>query len=351
MGNCCLEFYGVLIQSEYEVIEDDNDDRCRAYSSVTNSTYHSEVFPPEYNVPDNSIFPTQFSKFYQIGALVGVGTTSKVYKVHSKFGKRTEGWEEEALVCKIVDKQKLTFDVEDQDVETLLDQLSKEVEILKRIKHQNIVQFYDYMESKDRLFIITERLDGGELFDYILDNGPLSEGFARQILFGVFSAVAYLHERGVVHRDIKAENLIFCKDVNGDIALKLIDFGFSTVLRHAMTGSFMGTGGYIAPEIRQNKIYSTSVDSWSLGVLLYCTLAARLPFGISLDQLPSSLKDCRGAFELVFPTKTWAKVSDPCKDLISKLLEIDPNRRYTVKQALAHPWVSLSLFLSFPFNS
>lgn len=337
MGNCCFELYAVFSKSEYEIIADEPDDRCRAHSNGTSITYQSDTLPLE---DDGTVFPPQFSKFYQMGGLVGVGTTSKVYQVHPKLNKKTEAWEEGSLACKIINKSRIVCDLEDQDVEFLLEQLGKEVDILKRIKHQNIVQFYDYMETKDRLFIITERLRGGELFEYILNNGPLSEDFARQILFGVFSAVAYLHERGVVHRDIKAENLIFFRNADGEIALKLIDFGFSTVLRHSMTGSFMGTGGYIAPEIRQNKNYSTSVDSWSLGVLLYCTLAARLPFGISLDQLPGNLDDCRGAFELQFPPQTWDKVSAPCKDLISKLLEIDPNRRFTVKEALSHPWVS-----------
>jgi len=335
MGNCCVEFYALLSKSEYEAIVDEEDERCRAYSNITMSTFHSEAFAPE---DESAALPPQFSKFYQMGALVGVGTTAKVYQVYSKLNKKTEGWEEESLACKIIDKQKIVYDVEDQDVDGLLEQLGKEVDILKRIKHQNIVQFYDYMETKDRLYIITERLKGGELFEYILNNGPLSENFARQVLFGVFSAVAYLHERGVVHRDIKAENLIFFQNQHGEIALKLIDFGFSTVLRHSMTGSFMGTGGYIAPEIRQNKNYSTSVDSWSLGVLLYCSLGARLPFGVSMEQLPSSVHDCRGTFELKFPPELFGSVSAPCKDLIARLLEIDPNRRATVKEALLHPW-------------
>jgi serine/threonine protein kinase len=274
-----------------------------------------------------------------MGELVGIGTTSKVYKVVPKRPGKSSA-ECQPLACKIIDKRGLTNEIDDDDVDPLLEQLCREVEILRRIHHENIVTFYDYTETKDKLFIITERLDGGELFEYILNNGPLNEEFACRMLYGVFSAVAYLHERGVVHRDIKAENLIFCKDGNGQDSLKLIDFGFSTVLRHQMTGSFMGTGGYIAPEIRQNKSYSNSVDSWSLGVLIYCTLSARLPFGISIDALPSSIDQCRGVFDLTFPAKHWAHVSAGCKDLVAQLLEIDPNKRLTARAALSHAWVS-----------
>lgn len=342
MGNrisCC---FGVLYSSEYQTMTEEDDDNLNSScSSVTNGTYHSETNLLARSLIDEMIFPQQFGKFYQLGDLVGVGTTSKVYKVSYKINTKWSSSQSQLLACKIIDKRGITHGIDVYDIDPLLEQLCREVEILKRIHHENIVSFYDYMETKDHLFIITERLDGGELFEYILSNGPATEEFACKILYGVFSAVAYLHERGVVHRDIKAENLIFFKNSYGEDSLKLIDFGFSTILRHHLTGSFMGTGGYIAPEIRQNKNYSTSVDSWSLGVLLYCTLSAKMPFGVSMDTLPGSIEDCQGLFQLVFPPKTWAHVSEPCKDLISKLLELDPIKRFTAKKALAHPWVRM----------
>jgi len=282
-------------------------------------------------------FPKQFGQFYDVGTLVGVGTTSKVYRVYHRINKLTNA-SKQPLACKVIDKRGITVGMDDTDIEPLLEQLRKEVDILRRIHHQNIVSFVDFMETSSKLFIITERLDGGELFDHLLNNGPLTEQLACQVLHGVFSAVAYLHERGVIHRDIKAENLIFFHNTRGELSLKLIDFGFSTILGHDMTGSFMGTGGYIAPEIRQNKTYSTSVDSWSLGVLLYCTLSAKLPFTISIDALPSSTKACREAFSLVFPPQLWCHISETCKDLISSLLEIDPIKRITARTAVQHPW-------------
>lgn len=320
--------------------DDDDDNLGRSCSSVTNASYHCEMNNLIRSTNHDMIFPQQFGKFYALGDLVGVGTTSKVYKVSCKINTKWSSSESQKLACKIIDKRGITHGVDEYDIDPLLEQLCREVEILKRIHHENIVSFYDYMETKDHLFIITERLEGGELFDHILNNGPVAENIACRILYGVFSAVAYLHERGVIHRDIKAENLIFFKNSYGEDSLKLIDFGFSTILRHHLTGSFMGTGGYIAPEIRQSKNYSTSVDAWSLGILLYCMMSAKLPFGISTTFLPSSMEKCQGLFVLVFPPHLWAHISGPCKDLISKLLELDPIKRYTAKNALAHPWVS-----------
>mmetsp|Transcript_25902 Transcript_25902/g.55993 ORF Transcript_25902/g.55993 Transcript_25902/m.55993 type:complete len:577 (-) Transcript_25902:632-2362(-) len=307
--------------------------RRRPLRSKTDS--QSEPILPE--MPRHEWLPPHFSQFYDLGAVMGVGTTSKVYRVYHRISKLNHN-SEHALACKVINKRRITTSLKKNDIEPLLGQLRKEVDILRRINHCNIVSFVDFMETRSKLFIITERLDGGELFDHLLNHGPLREGVACQVLYGVFSAVAYLHERGVVHRDIKAENLIFFHDPWGRLSLKLIDFGFSTILRHDLTGSFMGTGGYIAPEIRQNKNYSASVDSWSLGVLLYCTLSAKLPFTISIDQLPSSTAECRGAFKLVFPSPAWAWISSNCRDLISLLLEIDPIQRGTPKDALRHSW-------------
>jgi calcium/calmodulin-dependent protein kinase I len=351
MGNCPNKScFDAAFSSEYQTLPDvveEEDYQPKSTVSTSTST-HSCDYGTDNSASEGTgnasesmgiVFPEQFGKFYSIGALVGIGTTSKVYCVERTSANISMG-DSKPLACKIIDKRVIIRGVDDPDIDPLLDQISKEVAILKRIHHPNIVSFYDYMETRHKLFIITERLEGGELFEYILDNGPLKESFARTALYGAFSAVSYLHARGVVHRDIKAENLIFFTDERGETSLKLIDFGFSTILRHELTGSFMGTGGYIAPEIRQFKNYSTSVDSWSLGVLLYCALSAKLPFGISLQLLPSSMEECREAFTLTFPDHPWAGISRECKDLISKLLEIDPIKRLTAHEAVHHAWVS-----------
>lgn len=250
MGNCCQRcsklIHGFI--NEYQSICDNNQNHCTSHSVYDqNISYQNQTTQKTSNLNSNIShinersnqhafeFPEQFGKLYEISNLVGIGTTAKVYKVHSKLNKIP-------LVCKVIEKYTITTGMNMIEIEFVIDQLRKEVDILKRINHENIVTFYDFMETKDKLLIITEHLDGGELFDYILNNGPLNESSTCQVMYGVFAAIIYLHDRGVIHRDIKPENLIFFRNQLGDISLKLIDFGFSTILNHNLTGSFMGTG-------------------------------------------------------------------------------------------------------------
>jgi serine/threonine protein kinase len=341
MGACFSDCYYAYFASDYETIPEEVSEWNKMPTSPASSTgfgYQSDGTVPSNRSSDNAL-PHSFLSSYIMGELIGVGTTAEVFRVAYKQADGSPD-HQRPLVCKVIDKRGITYSIEENDPSPALQQLWREVEILKRIRHPNIVAYYDYMETKDRLYIITERLEGGELFDYISNNGPLTEDLACQILYGVFSAVAYLHERGVVHRDIKAENLIFFRDSYNQVSLKLIDFGFSTIVDRQAAGTFLGTGGYIAPEIRQNKDYTTSVDMWSLGVLLYCSLSARLPFGISLDTLPDEIDACRQTFDLQFPQKLFGRVSAPCIRLITQLLEVDPARRLSASEALHHPWVS-----------
>ncbi len=112
------------------------------------------------------------------------------------------------------------------------------------------------------------------------------------------------------------------------------------MLQRDLTGTFLGTGGYIAPEVRQQKPYSTAVDNWALGVLMYCCLAAKLPFAASMQPLSPHREECRRAFQLTFADEQWKDVSPACKGLIARLLDTDPMRRVTAKEALSDPWVS-----------
>eukprot|EP01039_Chlorochromonas_danica_P007314 gene7311-8093_t len=369
MGNCCCEALAACLDwktPRYHTIPDDphaldphDPSQCCAYTPSTftvKTASHSTLLESPSAGPAGTSaaaataastlplrlqLPSEFHKFYELGKPLGIGTTSKVFTVHRKKRRKAQVGSHgpiKDLACKMIDKRKLTFGMEARDIQPLLQQLRKEVDILRRVNHPNIVTYVDFLESRDKILIITERLPGGELFDHLINEGCLSEEQARETLYGVFSAVAYLHDRGVIHRDIKAENLIFFTHLNGKQSLKMIDFGFSTILKHDLTGSFLGTGGYIAPEIRQNKMYSTSVDNWALGVLMYCTLSTKLPFPVSVDPLPIDKEECQKLLRLRFPNRTWATISDNCKDLIIRLLEIDPIRRLTAKEALQHPW-------------
>ena len=158
---------------------------------------------------------------------------------------------------------------------------------------------------------------GDELFEHIVRHGPLSENLCREVMRGVFSAVSYLHDRGVLHRDIKAENVIIQlqeTEIDGVLSassVKLIDFGFSTMIRRTdVTGSFLGTGGYLAPEIRQQRLYGVSIDNWALGTLLYCSIAGHLPFGSDFDAITRSTSrtSCQKMFILHMDGSKWTHI-------------------------------------------
>lgn len=340
MGNCCEALAAVLDTKRADYVQIPTTSNDSAANASASPQSHSDQALSSF-----PHLPMEFHKIYEVGKQLGMGTTSKVYTVRRKKRRSGKYGPNKDLACKIIDKKKLTMGMANADVVPLLTQLRKEVDILRRINHPNIVTYVDFLESKEKIIIITEQLPGGELFDHIVSKGPLSEAFAKDALVCVFSAVAYMHDRGVIHRDIKAENLIFFRHLDGRQSLKMIDFGFSTILKHDLTGSFLGTGGYIAPEIRQHKKYSMSVDNWALGVLLYCALSAKLPFSASVETLPSDTEQCRSHFALRFPPKPWASISQNCKDMITRLLEVDPMQRLTAKDALQHPWVSAA----FPF--
>lgn len=169
-----------------------------------------------------------------IGPLIGFGTTSKVYALKQNVNKS-----QVPFACKVICKKRLSLD---KNSELVMHQLRSESSILKKLNHQNIVQVYDVIETKNTLFIVMEYVSGGELFHHIVNNGPLSEVATQKVVKGVFSAVEYLHERGFIHRDIKAENILFTKhpppskDTDAwDV--KIIDFGFSKRSGHILLPS------------------------------------------------------------------------------------------------------------------
>eukprot|EP00300_Choanocystis_sp_HF-7_P042461 c9211_g1_i1.p1 GENE.c9211_g1_i1~~c9211_g1_i1.p1 ORF type:complete len:479 (-),score=105.58 c9211_g1_i1:89-1525(-) len=211
----------------------------------------------------------------------------------------------------------------------------EEVEVLARLSHPNIVHFREVVRTPKFYVIVMEILEGGELFDRIVEREKYDEAHARAITVKILNSVKYLHDNNVVHRDLKPENLLF--DTRAENAeLKLTDFGFATMAKKNLTDT-CGTPEYVAPEILDEKPYSYKVDMWSVGVIVYILLCGFPPFHGKDDQdLFDKICECR--YEFVKPY--WNRVSEDAKQFIRKLLCLDPDARMSADEALRHPWLT-----------
>ncbi|KAL3472215.1 kinase-like domain-containing protein [Aspergillus californicus] len=242
----------------------------------------------------------------------------------------------------------------------------KEVQIMRQIDHPNIVKLINFSESRQYYYIVLELCPGGELFHQIVRLTYFSEDLSRHVILQVANAIEYLHETsGVVHRDIKPENLLFYPTdfvpsnkpqhrqpgdedkvdegefipgtgAGGIGTIKIADFGLSKVIWDSQTMTPCGTVGYTAPEIVKDERYSKSVDMWAMGCVLYTLLCGFPPFYDESIQVLTE-KVARGQYTFLSPW--WDDISKSAKDLISHLLTVDPEERYTIKQFLAHPWI------------
>ncbi|KAH7046298.1 CAMK/CAMK1 protein kinase [Linnemannia elongata] len=240
----------------------------------------------------------------------------------------------------------------------------KEVQIMRQLKHEGIVELYEFSESNEHYFLVLELAPGGELFHRIVKLTYFSEDLTRHVIVQVAQAIRYLHEeKGVIHRDIKPENILFepipiipsppgakpdedDKEDEGVFQpgiggggigrVKIADFGLSKVVWNEQTMTPCGTVGYTAPEIVKDERYSKSVDMWAMGCVLYTLLCGFPPF---YDESIQALteKVARGQYSFLSPW--WDEISSSAKDLITHLLCVNPNERYTIDQFLAHPWI------------
>jgi len=215
-----------------------------------------------------------------------------------------------------------------------------EIEILKRVSrgHPNIVTLYDYFETPNNLYLVMDLCTGGELFDRIYNRGHYYEADAADIIRTVCSAVAYLHDKNIVHRDIKAENMLFLS-TEENAPLLIADFGLSKIIDNQINVlmTTCGTPGYMAPEVIRRTGHGKPVDMWSIGVLTYFLLCGYTPFDCQrMDEEVNNILAGNYKFE---PVQYWFAVSDTARDFIRKLLVVNPNLRMTAKQALQHPWL------------
>jgi serine/threonine protein kinase len=233
------------------------------------------------------------------------------------------------------------------DGESTREDILKEIEILMSLSHPNIIFLKEYFEEPGRVYVIMEYLGGGELLDALLNkekgadglDAHYSESDARLIFKQLISGVKYLHDIGIVHRDLKLENLLLA--TKGDVkTIKIADFGLAKKYGHSQLSTICGTPQYVAPEVIRGGstpyTYGTECDLWSCGIILFILLAGYPPFYD--DSEPRLFRKIRaGKYNMQDPV--WDLISDEAKDLIAKLLEVEPEKRLNVNQVLEHAWM------------
>lgn len=227
------------------------------------------------------------------------------------------------VAIKIIDKTRID--------EKKLGKLYREVKIMKLLNHPYIVKLFEVIETKNTLFLVMEYSSSGELYDYLVVHGRMKEKEARVKFRQILAAVNYCHNKRVIHRDLKAENLLL--DANFDI--KIADFGFSNYYDpESKLDTFCGSPPYAAPELFQGKRYTgPEVDIWSLGVILYVLTTGCLPFdGKNLQEMRESV--CRGKYRIPF------YLSDSCEKLLRKFLIRDPYKRASLEMLIDDPWIN-----------
>ncbi|XP_032548323.1 MAP/microtubule affinity-regulating kinase 3 isoform X11 [Chiroxiphia lanceolata] len=253
---------------------------------------------------------------YRLLKTIGKGNFAKV-----KLARHILTGREVAI--KIIDKTQLN--------PTSLQKLFREVRIMKILNHPNIVKLFEVIETEKTLYLIMEYASGGEVFDYLVAHGRMKEKEARAKFRQIVSAVQYCHQKHIVHRDLKAENLLLDADMN----IKIADFGFSNEFTVGnKLDTFCGSPPYAAPELFQGKKYDgPEVDVWSLGVILYTLVSGSLPFdGQNLKELRERV--LRGKYRIPF------YMSTDCENLLKRFLVLNPTKRGTLEQIMKDRWIN-----------
>nr|XP_048295464.1 serine/threonine-protein kinase MARK1 isoform X1 [Myodes glareolus] len=254
---------------------------------------------------------------YRLQKTIGKGNFAKV-----KLARHVLTGREVAV--KIIDKTQLN--------PTSLQKLFREVRIMKILNHPNIVKLFEVIETEKTLYLVMEYASGGEVFDYLVAHGRMKEKEARAKFRQIVSAVQYCHQKCIVHRDLKAENLLLDADMN----IKIADFGFSNEFTVGnKLDTFCGSPPYAAPELFQGKKYDgPEVDVWSLGVILYTLVSGSLPFdGQNLKELRERV--LRGKYRIPF------YMSTDCENLLKKLLVLNPIKRGSLEQIMKDRWMNV----------
>ncbi|KAJ2890833.1 serine/threonine protein kinase, partial [Coemansia aciculifera] len=219
------------------------------------------------------------------------------------------------------------------------DTFQVETSILSRVRYPSIVMVHGVFRERDYLYLVLDLAPDGELFEEIVRREFLAEDDARRVLLQLLLAIRHLNRLGIVHRDIKLENILLADRHN--LRIKLADFGLAKIVGETMfMKTVCGTPMYVAPEVltvRQLGMYDNLVDMWSLGVVLYICLCGYPPFSEEVSPPPMRDQIIAGIYS--FPSPYWDSVSSEAIDLVCQMLQTDPRNRISVDDALAHPWL------------
>ncbi|XP_027312366.1 calcium/calmodulin-dependent protein kinase type II subunit delta isoform X7 [Anas acuta] len=265
---------------------------------------------------------TRFTDEYQLFEELGKGAFSVVRRCM----KITTGQE---YAAKIINTKKLSA----RDHQ----KLEREARICRLLKHPNIVRLHDSISEEGFHYLVFDLVTGGELFEDIVAREYYSEADASHCIQQILESVNHCHLNGIVHRDLKPENLLLASKSKG-AAVKLADFGLAIEVQGEQQAwfGFAGTPGYLSPEVLRKDPYGKPVDMWACGVILYILLVGYPPFWDE-DQHRLYQQIKAGAYD--FPSPEWDTVTPEAKDLINKMLTINPAKRITASEALKHPWI------------
>ncbi|XP_008991044.1 calcium/calmodulin-dependent protein kinase type II subunit delta isoform X26 [Callithrix jacchus] len=265
---------------------------------------------------------TRFTDEYQLFEELGKGAFSVVRRCM----KIPTGQE---YAAKIINTKKLSA----RDHQ----KLEREARICRLLKHPNIVRLHDSISEEGFHYLVFDLVTGGELFEDIVAREYYSEADASHCIQQILESVNHCHLNGIVHRDLKPENLLLASKSKG-AAVKLADFGLAIEVQGDQQAwfGFAGTPGYLSPEVLRKDPYGKPVDMWACGVILYILLVGYPPFWDE-DQHRLYQQIKAGAYD--FPSPEWDTVTPEAKDLINKMLTINPAKRITASEALKHPWI------------
>ena len=271
-----------------------------------------------------------FSRYY-ITKTLGNGNFAEVKLAIEKSSAKQ-------YAVKIIDKKKMFLHP------SLQDSLKHEVSILKSVCHPSITAVHDVFETDAVLYIVLELVTGGELFDKIVNDGHFTETDSKFLFYQMLVAVKYLHDNGISHRDLKPENVLLSSKTIDKCVVKITDFGLAKLVgENSFMKTVCGTPNYLAPEVvtiaggRNEGSYDKAVDCWSLGVILYICLCGLPPFNDESQGHSLHEQITQGLYE--FTESDWRHVSACAKNLVTKLLTVDPKKRISVDEALKHPWM------------